>query len=888
MNAKSFKFTGISRSFPQHTCPDGSCQEIVNVRFRKNSWRPIGEKVKVIDTNFTYLDAPINFNDIYLHDIEGGIISEEPNWIGKKITGTTCAIYLINPATKVCTLIDQYLDATIDVNIVFLKRTMIVTTGSGMMVYLYGSNGYGKIGKLPVPYVNLYCSNFIVPSPAPAYPIRDTVICDYAHANTAVLGTLYAGLNQQSSNFGRLYGSIMYMVAYRLFDGSFIMHSIPRYKEISNGGLIRQQNPDGSGWGNANWRFEVECSAIVGQIVSGIYDPAHFEGMKDIVDSVIVFATKATPISKIDETTITDKFLQNDSHPENNYVRYVAPSFPLNSPDFDNLVASSGWYQILEFTFSELLATTGTITKLADTKGFYQDYATRRNLTTDQFSHHQMVRERAFVYNDRLHTGSIKTIFGEPYILWEGETKDDYSQSYDTPGIISVELSTSLGKFTAIHTGLFPRYMKISDSTYHYLQPGIIGYNDSRATKMTIALDIDGSGNYHTLMSVDLKKNVTMNFAYWHKTDFAPSTSLTNINYNPSIIDALGAVFPIPASTPSVYDENRMQVSEIQNPLVYPAKYSYQIGTGKILAMAAGSQPLTQGQFGLYPLQIFTTKGIWTMQLGSADVLYQNVLPLNGEVVDNAKNVVSVGDAVVYSTLRGLYIISGMDVTKISENIEGLPHGVLTNSTEVLKLTSDNKFVPDLGSAMSDIDFLEYMKSSSIGFDQVNKELIVTNPNKGYSYIFSFENKIWYKISHTYTLLINNYPKLYGQTGVKIVNISDDDNEGNTQVLIISNALNLDEPDIFKKIERLIGRTLLSTQSGSQAGFYIFATNDLQTYQFVTGRQHTGNELKDFIIQRSPGSSKYYVIVFAGHITHQSEINHIDIMLTNRLINKLR
>jgi len=159
---KSIGFKGIQRALPQSLMPDGACQEVINLRPRKGAWRPVGEKKELYSSSFTYLDEPITFakNEIFLHDIEGGLNEGLPNWIGIKSIyidptldidgnpidaywGDLAEAYLINPFTGFCTMISREWQSQI-VGIVFLKRTMIVSTNIGVNVYLYSSGTYSK------------------------------------------------------------------------------------------------------------------------------------------------------------------------------------------------------------------------------------------------------------------------------------------------------------------------------------------------------------------------------------------------------------------------------------------------------------------------------------------------------------------------------------------------------------------------------------------------------------------------------------------------------------------------------------------------------------------------------------------------------------------------
>lgn len=216
----------------------------------------------------------------------------------------------------------------------------------------------------------------------------------------------------------------------------------------------------------------------------------------------------------------------------------------------------------------------------------------------------------------------------------------------------------------------------------------------------------------------------------------------------------------------------------------------------------------------------------------------------------------------------------------------------LSTIAEIASLISDldplSKFVPTLTNSLSTVGFLEYLEESTIGYDHINKELIVTNYDYDYSYLYSIENQVWYKISNSYKSLINAYPKLLGVTESNIVSLSEEESNVFTDTLFVTMSQNFDAKDVYKKIERAILRCRITSGVNKYPGFYVFASNDLLTWQLITGKQRTGTRLNDLLCQRSHGSAKAYMFVFAGNIDVQSEIKQIDLIYSAKLANKLR
>ena len=889
MSEKTIQISGIQRALPQSDSKSGSCQEIINARFRKGCWRPVGKKLMYKAWNLSAYDQ------VLVHDIENGIVPGEPNYIGYKTSDGTLTLLhaeIETPTVLIETPITRAATPNIEAIIVFLKRTMIVSSESGVEVYLFTDvddvKSYVRTASLPVPDVLVQRKTSELAG----------VESDNTQTGEAILGKFYENLNRLSESKGMLYGSIMYMVAYRLFDGSYIMPSIPRYVELSNGGDLKYRNPGGMKQdGTSDNEFRLN---FYGYNTESKIDCSKYAGLsatKDLIESICVFYTKATTLHQIDISSLSKEKLDNvygTTYNSNNHIDTwpFETVFPVVNNEFKELGKSTGWYKVHEFDFEKIVDTPFVLVEEIDTKGFYQDYATRETLTTDQFTHHILSAREAYVYNDRLHLANIKTSPGKPYILWDAPEDWATTLTNDTlPCKISVFLKTTLGKAVVVSNTVIPIFRYKLSEYYSIFIPSVVGYNDSRANKIQITVEQNGVD--YLLLSESLVKNETMNFAFWHKKEFSLiHNSLTGRTDNYSkneiavsgITNLLSVVNPVDIGLP--FDTNRVQVSEIQNPLIFPTKYSYQIGTGSILKLMAGSEPLSTGQFGQFPLQVFTTKGIWAMEIGLGDVLYTNVLPVNGEVAENPKNVIPVGSGVVYSTVKGLFVVNGRQVTELAEIVEGAPATGISGSTEITTLLTDSKFTPGLTGSISDMDFLSYLQNSSVGFDQLNKELVVSNPAKGYSYIFSFESKLWYKISRSFKLLINAYPELLGVTDDNVVSLSKESESEAIEVLIISNCQSLDMPGIFKKLERTDFRSYLLTSGGKTSGFYVFASDDSIKYQLIQGCQRSGIVI-DMVTQISPTSAKYYAFVINGSMLPSSEIKQIEILFKNRWNNKL-
>ena len=69
----------------------------------------------------------------------------------------------------------------------------------------------------------------------------------------------------------------------------------------------------------------------------------------------------------------------------------------------------------------------------------------------------------------------------------------------------------------------------------------------------------------------------------------------------------------LPKVDANAYEDLSSQIftSVVNNPFVFEASGDNTVGTGSIQGIAANTEPISQGQFGQYPLIVFTTEGIY-------------------------------------------------------------------------------------------------------------------------------------------------------------------------------------------------------------------------------------------------------------------------------------
>jgi hypothetical protein len=202
---------------------------------------------------------------------------------------------------------------------------------------------------------------------------------------------------------------------------------------------------------------------------------------------------------------------------------------------------------------------------------------------------------------------------------------------------------------------------------------------------------------------------------------------------------------------------------------------------------------------------------------------------------------------------------------------------------------------------LSQIDIKSYTLGSKFGFDKKNNELLVSNNNYEYSYVFNFKSGFWHKISESYRVLINYYPELIvlreNTSTDGVYSLSREDYMTNVTVMLTTRPCKLDKEANFILLHRAVQHCEITTKDSVYAGFYVFGSNDLKTWQLLTGNDRKTGKVTDILLTKTHLKVKYYVFLFAAEVklyntetlqNINNTINLLDIQYYYKLTNKIR
>lgn len=555
---------------------------------------------------------------------------------------------------------------------------------------------------------------------------------------------------------------------------------------------------------------------------------------------------------------------------------------------------------------------------------------TNSYLSADNYSHHMLLPKTTYNYNSRRHLGDINTKLSKGYRITESgdhiHLKLPATPSFYPGGVntthsyyLYVTLKTLNGdiKYVMQPTTVYCYKDALGVTNNHILIRSVIYYPDPRATNVKL-LATDDDITYYIIADLknddwdgdnDMKEHKMLTLSY-NVTKFVESC---NVWWYPHVLCRLYALNATNYDTITpetedryVVDKNRVQVSKLNNIFINPADQSYQVGTSEahIIRIATASAPLSTGQFGQFPLIVFTQEGVYTFEQGIGNVLYASIQPLSKDVLLSCEAVCELGGSIAYATEAGLYILSGSETQHISKDVEGKVCGYLPLNTDYDGYMDDSTLV-ELTEVISgyegEVDFLGYISSGCIiAYDHILKELIVassyddvSNGKYGYCYVFSIEYKSWYKLTQQFDQFINLYPKFkaISHDGY-FYDLHSEDNTETINTLMQTKPLTLGTME-YKKITRAIERSFADIKTSCRSGFYIFGSNNLDEWVMLRGAQFSGDAndyLFNQILEGSRASSRFVIIVSAVHLDSGSDssISHFEITLQPGTYQKIR
>ena len=467
----------------------------------------------------------------------------------------------------------------------------------------------------------------------------------------------------------------------------------------------------------------------------------------------------------------------------------------------------------------------------------------------------------AMTYNNRLHLANVGTKYDSivnGYVSSEANTAQvvihakykKNGQTYDTYSITDIGFPIDpLLSFNSDNVVLFELY-----TNYNNKYKKFDFYNQSN---LGISFYVEYTKG--KLSSIDLKDGTAITTEQWQEIlEKAKTFDVSSTNY-----------------------QSLIKVSEAENPLVFPAKNSVQVGSSIINALAANTRPISEGQFGDAPLYAFTDEGVWILMFDATGT-YQARQPANREICSNPKGILQLDDAILFPTERGIMLQQGRECTCITDGLDGYPFNVFSLHSEAyMKKLLALDSIPE--SDVQSVRFRDYLQSADMIFDYYDSRIIVFNPTYTYAYVYSMKSKLWGMMHNFFLKRVNIYPEAYAVNAKgQILDVHVKNPTADVSYFLCTRPLKLGSSEVHKTMFTSIARGYFRSSIEGKCAVILYGSNDLIHWYYI------GSSANRYLRGMAGSPFKYFRIVLQGSLSPDETISSISTEFQPRWQNKLR
>lgn len=332
----------------------------------------------------------------------------------------------------------------------------------------------------------------------------------------------------------------------------------------------------------------------------------------------------------------------------------------------------------------------------------------------------------------------------------------------------------------------------------------------------------------------------------------------------------------------TVANENLVKASEVNNPFVFRDGNSTTCGKGMVKVVAANTRPISQGQFGQYPIFAFCSDGVYAIGIGGNGTI-QNCVPYSTDVITDAVSLCNVGRDIVFVSSSGVMSI-GDDGRKMLLSADknatyafddNKQNGVIR---EVIKNHYPAITIPSMA------NLYKYLTDGArIAFDYQNRRLIVFNPQYAYSYLMDMDTQQWTVFTRNFVNHLNPVAQclMVDADNETVYDYSTDDVQQEMAAWLSTRAIKLGAPDYHKTIRTIIQRGQLRGRDA--VGQILYGSRDMVSWYPIQSSITS--------VMRGFGGSgyKYFrVFAFLPQMTQNDSLYGCSVGFDIRMTNRMR
>ena len=628
--------------------------------------------------------------------------------------------------------------------------------------------------------------------------------------------------------------------ALKLYDGSYVYHTVPIFmgggnKRAFEAKLVYRQEYSTSEGPSGGWYYTTAIQVnrdFAYKIMSKLNNADDYDNWKDVVQSIDMFITPPVLYPEMRSVMAQCDDSVETSLPNDGVVRSMVFRFQ-DPPDTTEekrgiedalLDGSRLFYKVRSFSMDNLSELSeGFEQKNTKQLSYTENLATHETLPDDFRSSNTYSAEKNYIVNRRLLSVGMTETFGRGMQSLYALYPTTPTSVLDTKTYTFVyEIKDNDGSLKYVH-GPRPMDTPVLDHRYISSRPirvdggtppptqynsnvcQLLFYPDTRCSAVYV---IDEQNS--KMARLEMKSHPHLNCAYYIGDISKPLSDLEFTDLN----------LPEEDRTGTSYKNSYLFQSGLENPFYFPVSGRIKF-SANLIAVAAISTALSEGQYGQFELYAFTDNGIWVLTPNDEGT-YSRVNPLSRDVCISAKSVVSIDQAVVFITAKGVMMLDGSKIVNLSPAMNGRHYSMEDAAMDVLMrhgVGSDFSHV--LLDKTPFMDFMGKDGRTQIAYDYAGSRLVFFNPAFNYEYVYMLGTATW----HKYVMdiqknnrpalnmnILNSYPDCYmfckdTDGALHLYNWSTilDVLDETTQVtsIIASRPFDLGEPDILKTINHL-------------------------------------------------------------------------------------
>lgn len=304
------------------------------------------------------------------------------------------------------------------------------------------------------------------------------------------------------------------------------------------------------------------------------------------------------------------------------------------------------------------------------------------------------------------------------------------------------------------------KVVKAFDSTCAAINP-IVSYPDTGAKRITVIKRFQRYGKYYAGKKDYTPEVFAGQFAAYYITkDLRPMNIETKKVSLTEYQNAIPEEQIMPDSL--AYGKNEIRVSDV-GLTTFPDSNSYKVGKGEIIGLARLTMGLSQDNFGRFPLVIFTTDGVYTMETDTTGAgAYTAQSPMSRMICTNKDSICELDGAVLFATEYGLMMLTSDGVKPVAHHTNGTPKTTIASEgLTMYRNAIRHEKITEMEDVVSDEDFVAYiqMKGTTIRYIHTLNMVVIYNPLMAYSYMMELSEFVVTKVEKQITMDDQDYPK---------------------------------------------------------------------------------------------------------------------------------